>query len=36
MEQLILQRLGGIGLRVYGKDTISQDTEAQIDAKSMM
>ena len=30
MEQLTLQRLGGIGLRVYGKETISQDTEAQI------
>ena len=30
MEQLILQRLGGIGRRVYGKDTISQDTETQI------
>ena len=30
MEQLTQQRLGGIGLRVYGKDTISQDTEAQI------
>ena len=30
MEQLTLQRLGGIGLWVYGKDTISQDTEAQI------
>ena len=30
MEQLILQRLGRIGLRVYGKDTISQDTETQI------
>ena len=29
MEQLILQRLGGIGLGVCGEDTISQDTEAQ-------
>ena len=29
MEQLTPQKLGGIGLRVYGKDTISQDTEAQ-------
>ena len=31
MEQLTLQRLGGIGLRVYGKDTTSQDTKAQIE-----
>ena len=30
MEQLTLQRLGGIGLRVYGKDTICQETESQI------
>ena len=30
MEQLTLQMLGGIGLRVYGKDTVRQDTEAQI------
>ena len=30
MEQLTLQRLGGIGLRVCAQDTISQDTEAQI------
>ena len=30
MEQLTLRRLGGIGLWVYGKDTISQVTEAQI------
>ena len=30
MEQLTLQRLGRNGLRVYGKDTMSQDTEAQI------
>ena len=30
MEELTLQRLGGIGLWVYGKGTISQDTEAQI------
>ena len=31
MEQLTLQRLGDIGLWVYGKDTISLDTEAQIE-----
>ena len=31
MEQLTLQRLGDIGLRVYGKDTISQDAEAEIE-----
>ena len=30
MEQLTLKKLGGIGLRVYRKDTISQDTEVQI------
>ena len=30
MEQLTLQRLDRIGLPVYGKDTISEDTEAQI------
>ena len=30
MDQLTPQRLGRIGLRVYGKDTISQDAEAQI------
>ena len=30
MEQLTLQRLGGIGLLVYGKDAISQNTEGQI------
>ena len=30
MEQLTLKWLGRIGLRVYGKDTISEDTEAQI------
>ena len=30
MEQLTLQRLGGIGLRVYKKEAISQDREAQI------
>ena len=30
MEQLTLQRLGGIGLRVNGKDTVSKDTEVQI------
>ena len=30
MEQLTLQRLGGIGLRVYGKGTTIQDTEDQI------
>ena len=30
MEQLTLQRLGGTGLRVYKKDAISEDREAQI------
>ena len=30
MEQLTLQRLGGTGVRGYIKDTVSQDTEAQI------
>ena len=30
MEQLTLQSLGGIGLRVCKKDAISQDREAQI------
>ena len=30
MEQLTLQRLDRIGLTVYGKDAISEDTEAQI------
>ena len=30
MEQLTLQRLGRNGLQVYGKDTMSQNTEAQI------
>ena len=29
MEQLTLKRPSGICLRLYGKDTISQDTEAQ-------
>ena len=31
MEQLTLQRLGGLGLQVYGKDAISQDIENQIE-----
>ena len=30
MEQLTLQKLGGIGLLVYRKDIISQDTETYI------
>ena len=30
MEQLTLQKLGGIGLRVHRKDAISQDTEDPI------